>query len=232
MGNSMISSAEEAVHSPRINSEPPKFPSNRPPAVKNASSSSSYITAADSSEQGSDLNSKNVLPSRYNGPSVSSTTSGPSLGARSKRESVISEQSSSSDETSPPNSSHSDGTSEEQRMEKKVYYIAREIMTSEKVFVEVLQLICKDFTGFIQTKMESSKTEIIPADVFSNLFLNLKEILTLNSELLREFEDRVENWENCQKIADVIVNKAGFYIIVDVSFTWKCFKPGVYFFWK
>ena len=232
MGNSMISSAEEAVHSPRINSEPPKFPSNRPPAVKNASSSSSYITAADSSEQGSDLNSKNVLSSRYNGPSVSSATSGPSLGARSKRESVISEQSSSSDETSPPNSSHSDGTSEEQRMEKKVYYIAREIMTSEKVFVEVLQLICKDFTGFIQTKMESSKTEIIPADVFSNLFLNLKEILTLNSELLREFEDRVENWENCQKIADVIVNKAGFYIIVDVSFTWKCFKPGVYFFWK
>ena len=97
-----------------------------------------------------------------------------------------------------------------QRLEKKVYYIAREIMTSERVFVDVLRLINVEFREFLQKHRRESKHGILSDSDFSRIFSNLPELQTLNEDLLQDFEDRVENWDTLKKIADVIVKKGPF----------------------
>ena len=61
----------------------------------------------------------------------------------------------------------------------------------------------------MEAKAES-KSQIIPDTEFNRMFSNLKELITLNSDLLKDFEDRIANWDTCKKIADVIVKKGPF----------------------
>ena len=80
-------------------------------------------------------------------------------------------------------------------------------MTSEKVYVEVLKLLNIDFRNYIQEERQKSKSIVIPTEDFLKLFSNLPELLMLNSDFLRDFEDRVQNWRKRRKISDIIVNK-------------------------
>ena len=97
-----------------------------------------------------------------------------------------------------------------QRQQRKLYESAREVMTSEKTFVEVLNLIGVEFRTFIENKMKNGSQEIIPLQEFSVIFRNLPQLLTFNEELLRDFEDRIENWDSVPKIADVFIKKGPF----------------------
>ena len=97
-----------------------------------------------------------------------------------------------------------------QRQDRKVFFIAREIMTSEKVFVDILRLLNVEFREFVQTARRESKSGILSDADFSRIFSNLPELQTLNEDLLQDFEDRIENWDSSKKIADVIVKKGPF----------------------
>ena len=145
-----------------------------------------------------------------------STTSG--FNNTSNRNSLVSEQSMSSG--SYENNSNSDvgngnmakPSSQDltpvQLQDRKIFFIAKEIMTSEKAYVDVLRLICISFREFFQNaKMEAKSKTILPDQDFVKLFSNLPELMLLNEELLRDFKGRIENWEYHKKIADVIVKK-------------------------
>ncbi len=100
--------------------------------------------------------------------------------------------------------------SPEEKQARKVYNIAREMMTSEQDFVNVLRLVNVDFREFICAAIARSKEVVIPEEEFSRLFSNLLELQILNSDLLKDFQARLENWESEKKIADVIVKKGPF----------------------
>ena len=102
---------------------------------------------------------------------------------------------------------NTDDTLSLQPAERKILYIAKEIMTSEKVYVDVLKLLNIDFRNFIQDTRRNSRSQIIPTEQFLKIFSNLPEIMMLNSELLRDFEERVQNWARIRKISDIIVKK-------------------------
>jgi FYVE/RhoGEF/PH domain-containing protein 5/6 len=98
------------------------------------------------------------------------------------------------------------------RQEKTVFSIANEIMTSERVFVNVLHLIQIDFREFVLAAMAAKRSPdaIIPREDFDKIFSNLRDLLVLNSDLLADFEGRVRHWDTSKKIADVIVRKGAF----------------------
>ena len=83
--------------------------------------------------------------------------------------------------------------SDMQRQHKKILYIAKEIMSSEKVYVEVLKLLNIEFRNFIQAERQKCKSVLLPTEDFLKIFSNLPELLILNSDLLRDFENRVQN---------------------------------------
>jgi len=157
----------------------------------------------------------------------------PSASNKSSRTSIISSQSGSSESfdddhqesKSSTSTSQGDDLTPQQRQEKKVYYVAREIMSSEKVFVDVLRLLNIEFREYVERKMQESRVEILPDEDFARMFSNLPELLIFNEDMLKDFEDRVENWDTLKKIADVIVRKGPFlklYTIYIRDFSSMC----------
>ena len=165
------------------------------------------------------LRSRNRVTSQnYSNDTFSSLSTTSGLNVTSNRNSVVSEQSMSSE--SFDNNSLSDmgnGNSSKpaahdltplQLQDRKIFFIAKEIMTSERVYVDVLRLINIEFRDFFQKAKQDAKGKcILPEQDFAKLFSNLPELMMLNEDLLRDFETRIQNWETQKKIADVIVKK-------------------------
>ena len=124
-------------------------------------------------------------------PSTSATTknntsSSTDSNNSSQRNSVSSESeeiSDSEDQTSVPNSELLNNNNEEQN-KTKAFYIANELMTSERVYVEVLRLLNVDFREFVQKARRESKNGLLPDCDYSRLFNNLPELQTLNEVCL------------------------------------------------
>ena len=132
----------------------------------------------------------------------------------SNRSSVVSGFSNSSNESGSTlydsNENEVDGGCDltpEEKKARKVFNIAKEIMTSEQEFVNVLHLINVAFREFVLAEIR--KENVMPEREFCDLFGNLLEIQILNADLLKDFQSRIENWKSQKKIADVFVRKGG-----------------------
>ena len=171
--------------------------------------------------------SKSFLCQNNSTDTYSSASTSQSFNLSSNRNSVISTQSNSSESCGPDTGSVSDteqtectsgsspkdpriqvdSLSQSKTQEKKVYYIAKEVMTSERVYVDVLRLLNIEFRDYVQRARFESKNGIMPDQDFVKLFSNLPELMMLNEDLLRDFEERINNWDDIKKIADVIIKK-------------------------
>lgn len=87
--------------------------------------------------------------------------------------------------------------------------IVEELISTEKVFIDVLNLLCKTFISYVEEIRSDIK--FIPSyfDLLK-IISPLPQLLSLNEELLQDMEKRVKNWSNHPKIADVIVKKGPF----------------------
>ncbi|XP_054709219.1 uncharacterized protein LOC129218921 [Uloborus diversus] len=96
------------------------------------------------------------------------------------------------------------------RKQKKIFYVAQEIMTSEEVFVDALKLLNVDFKAAVDSANKQRNSVVIPDDILSQIFNHLPQLQHLNENLLMELKDRIENWDRTGKIADVIVKMGPF----------------------
>lgn len=92
----------------------------------------------------------------------------------------------------------------------KAFFIAQELMTSEKVFINVLKLLNVDFREAVQNACKEQQSQIIPEEDLGKIINSLPQLQSLNEDLLRDLENRIENWNSLSKIADVIVRKGPF----------------------
>ncbi|XP_069694578.1 uncharacterized protein [Periplaneta americana] len=113
-------------------------------------------------------------------------------------------------ETNVEDSSTSHFQSEEMRLEKKAFYIAQELMTSERVFIDVLKLLSMDFRQAVNASSSEHKYSVIPNADLCKILNSLPQLQSLNEDLLRDLEHRISNWNEIKKIADVIVKKGPF----------------------
>ncbi|XP_076448125.1 uncharacterized protein LOC143284890 [Babylonia areolata] len=97
-----------------------------------------------------------------------------------------------------------------QKREKKVYYIAEEVVKSEKVFVDVLKLLNVDFRVFMSGKTEQAGHTIVPAETLNKILDFLPQLQSFNEMLLKDLTDRIANWDKQKKIADIFVKKGPF----------------------
>ncbi|XP_029642296.1 FYVE, RhoGEF and PH domain-containing protein 6 isoform X1 [Octopus sinensis] len=96
------------------------------------------------------------------------------------------------------------------RSAKKVYYIAEEIMSSEKIFVRILCLINVDFRLAVSNATEKAGRPVIPTDVLNRILNFLPQLQNFNEDLLSDLENRLKKWDSIQKIADIFVKKGPF----------------------
>ncbi|KFP72309.1 FYVE, RhoGEF and PH domain-containing protein 6, partial [Apaloderma vittatum] len=134
-----------------------------------------------------------------------------SLAPRSDEEDIMN----SSDEDDDTNSDSSKGEpdSQEDKQGKaagkktKVYHIAKEIMSSEKVFVDVLKLLHIDFRDAVAHASRQLGKPVIEDRILNQILYYLPQLYELNRDLLRELEERLSHWLEHQRIADIFVKK-------------------------
>ena len=93
---------------------------------------------------------------------------------------------------------------EKSKRARHAFKAAEEIMTSERTYVDVLKILDKFCKGVKEAFPD------IYVEGRTTFFSVVPTLLDLNSHLLEEFEDRIENWESRKKIADVLMAKANF----------------------
>ncbi|XP_047431140.1 FYVE, RhoGEF and PH domain-containing protein 6 isoform X2 [Mugil cephalus] len=100
-----------------------------------------------------------------------------------------------------------DRQQEDEMKRKKVVHIAQEIMSSEKVFVDVLKLLHIDFRDAVAKATRQNGKPVVDERVLSQILYYLPQLYQLNRDLLRELEDRVAHWSDHQRLADIFVQK-------------------------
>ncbi|XP_050995897.1 FYVE, RhoGEF and PH domain-containing protein 6 [Acomys russatus] len=100
-----------------------------------------------------------------------------------------------------------DKQDEDTGMKSKVHHIAKEIMSSEKVFVDVLKLLHIDFRGAVARASRQLGKPVIEERTLNQILYYLPQLYELNRDLLKELEERMLNWTEQQRIADIFVKK-------------------------
>ncbi|XP_032927449.1 FYVE, RhoGEF and PH domain-containing protein 5 isoform X2 [Catharus ustulatus] len=90
--------------------------------------------------------------------------------------------------------------------QSRAYLIAQELMSSEKVYVEMLQLLCMDFYESI-LKVLGDDDENEQEVKLKQGLSELPEIYELHQDILEELEERVLKWDEHQKVADVFLSR-------------------------
>lgn len=98
---------------------------------------------------------------------------------------------------------------EEIPIKTKSLRIVEELISTEKVFIDVLKLLCKTFISFVK-QQTGDDHKLIPFTEILKIINPLPQLLSLNEDLLQDMEKRMTNWNEHPKIADVIVKKGPF----------------------
>ncbi|XP_050001582.1 FYVE, RhoGEF and PH domain-containing protein 6 [Alexandromys fortis] len=100
-----------------------------------------------------------------------------------------------------------DKQDEDTGMKSKVHHIAKEIMSSEKVFVDVLKLLHIDFRDAVAHASRQLGKPVIEDRILNQILYYLPQLYELNRDLLKELEERMLSWNEQPRIADIFVKK-------------------------
>ncbi|BFZ08455.1 hypothetical protein BsWGS_11493 [Bradybaena similaris] len=96
------------------------------------------------------------------------------------------------------------------RKAKKVFFIAKEIASSEDTFVDVLKLLNLDFRLHISKLTETLGHPVAPTETLNKILDFLPQLQNFNEDLLKDLKERIENWETNPRLADIFVKKGPF----------------------
>ncbi|XP_056223898.1 FYVE, RhoGEF and PH domain-containing protein 6 [Seriola aureovittata] len=100
-----------------------------------------------------------------------------------------------------------DRQQEDEMKRKKVVHIAQEIMSSEKVFVDVLKLLHIDFRDAVAKATRQNGKPVVDERILNQILYYLPQLYQLNRDLQRELEERVAHWSDHQRLSDIFVQK-------------------------
>ncbi|XP_077373809.1 FYVE, RhoGEF and PH domain-containing protein 6-like [Festucalex cinctus] len=89
----------------------------------------------------------------------------------------------------------------------KIHHIATEIMTSEKVFVDVLKLLHVDFRDAVAKASLQNGKAVIEDRLLNQILYYLPQLYELNQDLLRELQNRLDKWDENSQVADIFLKK-------------------------
>jgi hypothetical protein len=82
---------------------------------------------------------------------------------------------------------------EKRQRQQKLFFIAKEMCSSEEVFVDVLKLLNCDFREAVANH--------IPDEALASILQYLPQLQQINEKLLSELQARIEDWPKNQRIS-------------------------------
>ncbi|KAK7117137.1 hypothetical protein R3I94_022636 [Phoxinus phoxinus] len=98
----------------------------------------------------------------------------------------------------------------EEKKTNKTEHIVNEILSSEKIFVQVLKLLHVDFREAVLKASCQAGKAVIDERVVNQILCSLPQLYKLNCDLLNELEERVAHWNKHCVVADIFVKKGPF----------------------
>ncbi|XP_072026421.1 uncharacterized protein [Amphiura filiformis] len=89
----------------------------------------------------------------------------------------------------------------------KAFLVAKEIRDSEKVFVDVLKLLNKDFRQAIDDAGTKEGRPVIEQLLMHQILGHLPQLQMFNEELLQDLDETVENWDANPSISSIFLKK-------------------------
>ncbi|KAJ8370547.1 hypothetical protein SKAU_G00105750 [Synaphobranchus kaupii] len=88
----------------------------------------------------------------------------------------------------------------------RAFYIAKELVDSEKEHVKGLKLLQEDFRQTVGAPVGEEGEPALEEERLKEILSKLPEIYQLHCHILTELESRITQWEESQRIADVILS--------------------------
>ncbi|XP_051776956.1 FYVE, RhoGEF and PH domain-containing protein 5-like isoform X1 [Erpetoichthys calabaricus] len=124
----------------------------------------------------------------------------------------MAERSKVSDEDNEKSSAEEDGITDhiQDRQadgQSRAFYIAKELLDSEKVYMDSLKLLHVDFREVMLEANRRQSEPLIEDELLTTVLRDLPMVYSLHREVLGELEERISNWEEQQGIAGILVSR-------------------------
>ncbi|KAF7664296.1 hypothetical protein LDENG_00181230 [Lucifuga dentata] len=95
----------------------------------------------------------------------------------------------------------------------RAFYIAKELVDTERSHVKALKLLQEDFREAVGTAVRDDGEPVLDDERLREILNELPDVYTLHRRILTELENRIRHWEESQRIADVILTRKAEFLV-------------------
>eukprot|EP01102_Stenamoeba_stenopodia_P020019 TRINITY_DN7682_c0_g1_i1.p1 TRINITY_DN7682_c0_g1~~TRINITY_DN7682_c0_g1_i1.p1 ORF type:complete len:920 (-),score=198.74 TRINITY_DN7682_c0_g1_i1:189-2948(-) len=111
--------------------------------------------------------------------------------------------------TPPPPPEPEPSPEELAKMMEKRTHIAKELLSTEQSYVRSLKIIITCYMTPLLQWVDTEKSEVNKAEL-KQIFLNVDMIVSIHNELLKNLEEKLNNWRESQILGDIFMRIAPF----------------------
>ncbi|XP_035633687.1 FYVE, RhoGEF and PH domain-containing protein 5 isoform X1 [Oncorhynchus keta] len=95
----------------------------------------------------------------------------------------------------------------------RAFYIAKELVDTERLHVKALKLLQEDFREAVGAAVGDEGDPVLEEERLREILNELPDVYTLHRRILTELENRIRQWEESQRIADVILSRKSEFVV-------------------
>ncbi|XP_051272244.1 FYVE, RhoGEF and PH domain-containing protein 5-like isoform X2 [Dicentrarchus labrax] len=95
----------------------------------------------------------------------------------------------------------------------RAFYIAKELVDTERLHVKALKLLQEDFREAVGAAVGDEGELVLDEERLREILNELPDIYTLHRRILNELENRIRHWEESQRIADIFLSRKAEFLV-------------------
>ncbi|XP_041744145.2 FYVE, RhoGEF and PH domain-containing protein 5 isoform X1 [Coregonus clupeaformis] len=95
----------------------------------------------------------------------------------------------------------------------RAFYIAKELVDTERLHVKALKLLQEDFREAVGAAVGDEGDPVLEEERLREILNELPDVYALHRRILTELENRIRQWEESQRIADVILSRKSEFVV-------------------
>ncbi|XP_070692995.1 FYVE, RhoGEF and PH domain-containing protein 5b [Pempheris klunzingeri] len=95
----------------------------------------------------------------------------------------------------------------------RAFYVAKELVDTERSHVKALKLLQEDFREAVGAAVGDEGDPVLDEERLREILNELPDVYTLHRRILNELENRIRNWEESQKIADIFLSRKAEFLV-------------------
>lgn len=97
----------------------------------------------------------------------------------------------------------------------RAFYVAKELVDSERLHVGALKHLQEDFRSAVTEALDDEGEPVLEEQRLGEILGVLPQVFALHSSILTELEERISQWEESQKVVDVILSRQDDFRVFD-----------------